>query len=922
MFTYNNNNNNQISKHYVIFLRFGLSPQWQCKGCWVEVSSRSALLSHYKVKHPHFGRTARFPCTYLSCPCTFKTWNSLIVHQSRVHRNLTQKKLFIFSCHLCNCKNLADEREYFIHINTHLRKNENVRCMFNGCSFQTCIYGTFKSHKSRHHTPHVLEDFIPGVVKSSHSATPSFQELPHCQEEDQGVGEDIFCSLDGQRPHKDLIEQQLATALLQLEFLVHVPGIAVDEFLQELNYLLNSQSASVSTGVIRDILERHKVQFADDLVKDIAAAFYTSNPVCKAIEKGGSLSTVHRRLKYYKEKFCVVEPVTYLLDNKRATFQYVPLLKLLHQILSCKAILDKIVANHRGKRELVVDSSYEYKSSEDGTFFIENELLNAEQISISVRLYVDEFEVCNPLGTSRKKHKLCGVYWVLGNLPPGSHSVLSSIYLAVLFKSVDAQVYGFERVLEPLLQDLKTLETDGVFVPLLGTSLKGTVQSIIADNLAAHSIAGFVESFSGDFFCRFCTAKRCDVESDVVACGAFGLRTKELHSEHVKTALETKKHCFGVKRECIFTKNLTHFHVLTGFPPDIAHDAFEGIVPVELAYCLSALISKKYFTIDDLNKAILAFPYKWSDKTNKPHIVPQNLAARKTVGGNAHENWSLLRLLPFLIGHLVPENEPAWSVLMDLKDIVELIVAPTHSDESIAYLDGKIIEHRQRYQDLFPAIRLLPKHHFLEHYPSLIRCFGPLVTLWTLRFEAKHSYFKKIVKHTNCYKNIPLTLASKHQFMIAFHLNSPSYGKTCLDIPNVSLFPVDLLNQEIALAVKSKYPETTEVHLAKVASMNGIQYNAGMIVVHGSASGLPEFAEIMHMCVIKNELLLIVRVLCGWYTDHYRAFEITPSPTREIKLVHIKDLGDIYPLADYIVGSSRMVALKRHIVVKGLIKCC
>ena len=109
--------------------------------------------------------------------------------------------------------------------------------------------------------------------------------------------------------------------------------------------------------------------------------------------------------------------------------------------------------------------------------------------------------------------------------------------------------------------------------------------------------------------------------------------------------------------------------------------------------------------------------------------MPQSLFGRKTIGGNAHENWSLLRFLPFLIGSLVPGNEPAWLVLMALKYIVELIVAPVHTDESISYLESKIVEHRQRYEELFPGVKLLPKHHYLEHYPWLIGCFGPLVTL-------------------------------------------------------------------------------------------------------------------------------------------------------------------------------------------------
>lgn len=98
-------------------------------------------------------------------------------------------------------------------------------------------------------------------------------------------------------------------------------------------------------------------------------------------------------------------------------------------------------------------------------------------------------------------------------------------------------------------------------------------------------------------------------------------------------------------------------------------------------------------------------------------------------------------MLPFLIGHVVPEVEPTWQVLMDLKDIVELVVSPVHTDESISYLEMKISEHRKRYQELFPNVKLLPKHHFLEHYPGMIKSFGPLVSVWTMRFEAKLRFF-------------------------------------------------------------------------------------------------------------------------------------------------------------------------------------
>lgn len=59
-------------------------------------------------------------------------------------------------------------------------------------------------------------------------------------------------------------------------------------------------------------------------------------------------------------------------------------------------------------------------------------------------------------------------------------------------------------------------------------------------------------------------------------------------------------------------------------------------------------------------------------------MIPQTFSKR-----NAHENWSLLRLLPFMIGHLVPKDEMAWQILMDLKDIVELVVAYTHLEGTL-----------------------------------------------------------------------------------------------------------------------------------------------------------------------------------------------------------------------------------------------
>lgn len=160
------------------------------------------------------------------------------------------------------------------------------------------------------------------------------------------------------------------------------------------------------------------------------------------------------------------------------------------------------------------------------------------------------------------------------------------------------------------------------------------------------------------------------------------------------------------------------------------------------------------------------------------------------MGGNALENWCLVRPFPLIIGLKVPEDEPVLQMLMILKDIVDLAMSPIHTEESICYLESFISEHRSRFLEAFPQQKLRPKHHFPEHYPQLIREFGPVVALWTMRFEAKHRFFKRVVRQTGCFRNILLSLANKHQLMIAYNESNAVHSP--LSVTKTTLVPLDI----------------------------------------------------------------------------------------------------------------------------------
>ena len=120
------------------------------------------------------------------------------------------------------------------------------------------------------------------------------------------------------------------------------------------------------------------------------------------------------------------------------------------------------------------------------------------------------------------------------------------------------------------------------------------------------------------------------------------MRTKDFrHTLVQEIQTNNSEENYGVKQSCVLSDHLSYFHPITGFLPDMLPDLSEGVVPVEVAHGLKGLIAKKYFTLEEMNKAILSFPFQHSDKVDRPHPVPQHFASRGTIGGNGHMRTTL-----------------------------------------------------------------------------------------------------------------------------------------------------------------------------------------------------------------------------------------------------------------------------------------
>ena len=191
---------------------------------------------------------------------------------------------------------------------------------------------------------------------------------------------------------------------------------------------------------------------------------------------------------------------------------------------------------------------------------------------------------------------------------------------------------------------------------------------------------------------------------------------------------------------------LKYFHVCRPrLPPCLGHDLFEGVVAGDLALFIKHFVKQRYFSYEYLNRKIETFKYIASDASNKPNRIKAN---GERLEGHAVQNWCFLRLLSLFIGNRIKDlrEDPVWEVCLKLREIVDLVCSPQISADQVTLLQFIIGEYLQSRKTLFPEQTPQPKHHYLVHYPELTIQFGPLIRLWTLQFESKHTYFKQCTK--------------------------------------------------------------------------------------------------------------------------------------------------------------------------------
>lgn len=262
----------------------------------------------------------------------------------------------------------------------------------------------------------------------------------------------------------------------------------------------------------------------------------------------------------------------------------------------------------------------------------------------------------NPLGSKTSVHKLGFIYFTIKCLPPEYLYSLKSHFLLAVYKSNDVKHYGgMNAVLDPIVNEIRDMEQNGIQIEARhfnGTVKVGLAQ-VCGNNLGLNSILGYNESFSSNFSCRICRVRKKVLWEQTVEDPLL-LRDKVNYQSDCLLNNSTE---YGVKRECSLNK-LQFYHVTDNITTDVMHDILEGIGGLEIKLVLNSSIEQKVMTLEQVNNRLVSFDYGFHDVHNKPsEIKPQDLknpdgAFRQT----ATQTCCLLRLLPLIIGDLVPEG--------------------------------------------------------------------------------------------------------------------------------------------------------------------------------------------------------------------------------------------------------------------------
>ena len=552
---------------------------------------------------------------------------------------------------------------------------------------------------------------------------------------------------------------------------------------------------------------------------------------------------------------------------------YMPLIASLKQLLSKEGVLETLDFSYNIDDEFICDFS-------NGTSFKNHALFEKHQESLFLSLYYDDLEVANPIGSHSEHISL--FYYSINNLPVRYRTKLCNIRLLAVTERKNIDRYGIGNILKNFVDDVKILEKEGFTLSIDDgdiNQLFGTCFNVLGDTLASHLAGGFNQGVGVSFSkCRICHCEFDEMQNNYRS-EFFDKWTQEdydrcindIENAPTKYLQSHFKTTYGLNEKSPLCQ-IPSFDITKSLPLDYMHIGPEGFIQYEMKLVFNHYIKAGVFSLNDLNEAIESYEYGHSEIMNKPSpINPTCLAddSNNKLHQQASQATFLLRMSLFILQTLgVDTSSEQFSFMRDLLDIHMRLMAPVISVLSLPSLANLIERHLKHFKKLFPGNNIIPKQHYLVHFPDTILAHGPPCRYSCMRYEANNKSVKSITKAKKNFINVPKTIADEMSKSEAVHLS-------CDDAH--AMFSKDEVGGtwkkvgEADLAYfKRKYLAYCNVNLTDdVFTVNHQTYNSIKYICDASyvtvgvqdGSDLPEFGKIVKIYISNDFILFEVSVL-------------------------------------------------------------
>jgi len=442
---------------------------------------------------PNFQVVCNFSKAVGSCCSVFNSVASFRSHIYKYHNNLLfgirhddSTVRTEIRCPVCGDV-LSSLRNVSSHYREHCEHGITVQCLVKHCDSSFNVISSYTAHMSRIHKNISIDSLRVELLQQV--------RIGESEVSNEVVTSDDFDTDEVQDMDRPDITRNVALLFLKMKAEHCLADSTVQAIIDDF-----AQAFAVSTAFanhnIRSLCAKHGLSASD--TEELITVGQTSiwN---KAVSE---LSTDCKRNTFYKQNFPFVNPCEYkFIDecNCTETFQYVPILDSLRILLKNEDVRTQIM-----NPPAQVDGHL--ASFRDGNLYKNHPVFSHVEYGLEIILYSDEFEIVNPLGPHKKKHKLMAFYFTLGNLHQRCRSQMCAMFLVLLCKSSSVQKHGFSAIAAVINREFSVLENDGIVVDGYPRAIHGALAFIAGDNLNSHIIGGFNASFSPNvsYVCRYC----------------------------------------------------------------------------------------------------------------------------------------------------------------------------------------------------------------------------------------------------------------------------------------------------------------------------------------------------------------------------------------------------------------------------------